>query len=132
MGEVVACSYQHQIIGRGISCGVLACWGDDVVDISAGDRSIERVQLAVRTVIERAVLEISAQLYGVDPSAACAYSDPIGGGVSSGPTNTTGGLNIATPYGSRDTSNVQMRESVDHGHERRDDSVRTYLRGRYD
>ncbi|WP_339749508.1 holdfast anchoring protein HfaB [uncultured Maricaulis sp.] len=132
METVDVISYQKQIIGREISAGVFAFWGDAVVDISAGGRSLEPVQLAVRTVIERAVLEISAQLYGVDPSAACAYSDPIGGGVSSGPTNTTGGVNIATAYGSRETSNVQMRQSVDHGHERRDDSVRTYLRGRYD
>tara|TARA_R110000868_G_scaffold369729_1_gene633176 strand:+ start:4391 stop:5386 length:996 start_codon:yes stop_codon:yes gene_type:complete len=128
METVDVISYQKQIIGREISAGLFAFWGDAVIDISGGGRSLEPVQLAVRTVIERAVLEISAQLYGVDPSAACSFDDPIGGGAS----NITGGVNVATTYGSRETSNVQMRESVDHGHERRDDGVRSYLRGRYD
>ena len=70
---------------------------------------------------------LRSQLYGVDPSAACHYSDPIGGA-----TNVTGGVNVATAYGSRETSNVQARQTVEHGHERRDPHVRSYLRGRYD
>lgn len=127
METVDVISYQKQIIGREISAGIFAFWDEAVVDISAGGRSLEPVQLAVRSVIERAVLEISAQLYGVDPSAACHYSDPIGGS-----TNVTGGVNVATAYGSRETSNVQARQTVEHGHDRRDPHLRSYLRGRYD
>lgn len=129
METVDVISYQKQIIGREISAGVFAFWNDAVVDISGGGRSLEPVQLAVRSVIERAVLEISATLYGVDPSAACHFADPIGGGIS---TNVSGGVDAAHPYGSRETSNVQARLSVDRGHDRRDNNVRTYLRGRYE
>ena len=131
METVDVISYQKQIVGREISAGVFAFWDDAVIDISGGGRSLEPVQLAVRSVIERAVLEISAQMYGVDPAAACTYADPIGGSTG-GHTNVTGGVNASTPYGQRETSNVQARSNVDRGHERRDDHVRTYLRGRYD
>ena len=128
METVDVISYQKQILGREISAGIFAFWDEAVIDISGGGRSLEPVQLAVRSVIERAVLEISAQLYGVDPTAACHYSDPIGGGTH---TNITGGVNASTNYGSRETSNVQARQNVDRGHERRDADVRSYLRGRY-
>ncbi len=126
METVDVISYQKQIIGREISAGLFAFWDDAVIDISGGGRSLEPVQLAVRSVIERAVLEISAQLYGVDPSAACSYADPIGGS-----TNVTGGIATHTAYGSGETSNVQARQTVNHGHESRDEHVRSYLRGRY-
>ncbi|MHA6289114.1 holdfast anchoring protein HfaB [Maricaulis sp. CAU 1757] len=129
METVDVISYQKQIIGREISAGVFAFFGDAVVDVSAGGRSLEPVQLAVRSVIERAVLEVSATLYGVDPTVACEYADPIGGGITS---NITGGIDAATPYGSRETSNVQARVSVDRGHQHRDQYVRTHLRGRYE
>ena len=128
METVDVISYQKQIVGREVSAGLFAFWGATVIDISGGGRSLEPVQLAVRSVIERAALEISAQLYGLDPASACSFSDPIGGGAS----NITGGVDTASVYGSRETSNVQARQSVDRGHERRDDTVRTYLRGRYD
>lgn len=121
-------SYQKQIIGRELSAGVFTFWDDAVVDISGGGSSLEPVQLAVRSVVERAVLEISAQLYGVNPSQACQFDDPIGDGAS----NITGGVNVATAYGSRETSNVQARQNIDRGHEQRDDALRGYLRGRYD
>ncbi len=126
METVDVISYQKQIIGREISAGLFAFWDEAVIDISGGGRSLEPVQLAVRSVIERAVLEISAQLYGVDPSAACHYADPIGGS-----TNASGGINTATAYGSQENSNVQARQTVDHGHERRDANINSYLRGRY-
>jgi curli biogenesis system outer membrane secretion channel CsgG len=128
METVDVISYQKQIIGREISAGLFAFWDATVLDISGGGRSLEPVQLAVRSVIERAVLEISAQLYGLDPTDACSYSDPIGGGS----TNITGGVSRTSTYGSRENSNVQARQSIDRGHDRRDDSVRTHLRGRYD
>lgn len=127
METVDVISYQKQIIGREVSAGVFAFWDEAVIDISGGGRSLEPVQLAVRSVIERAVLEITAHLYGVDPAQACNFADPIGGS-----TNTTGGIYAASEYGSRETSNVQARQSVDRGHERRDPHVRSYLRGRYD
>jgi curli biogenesis system outer membrane secretion channel CsgG len=119
-------SYQKQIIGRELSAGVFAFFGDVVLDASAGGRSLEPVQLAVRSVIERAVLEISAQLYGVAPEQICAFEDPIGG------SNITGGVQPFTAYSSgSEAPYVQARTSVDRGHERRDAGIRSQLRGTY-
>jgi len=118
-------SYQKQIIGRELSAGVFAFFGDAVVDVSAGGRSLEPVQLAVRSVIERAVLEISAQLYGVSPEQTCAFDDPIGG------STVTGGVQLQTAYAPSEAPYVQARTSVDRGHERRDSDIRSQLRGTY-
>ena len=119
-------SYQKQIIGRELSAGVFAFFGDVVLDASAGGRSLEPVQLAVRSVIERAVLEISAQLYGVAPEQICAFDDPLGGS-----TNITGGVQLNTAYAPTEAPYVQARTSVNRGHERRDAGIRNQLRGTY-
>ncbi|MCW5725234.1 MAG: holdfast anchoring protein HfaB [Maricaulaceae bacterium] len=128
MEVVDVISYQKQIIGREISAGVFAFFGDAVVDLSAGGRSLEPVQLAVRSVIERAVLEFSANLYGVAPAAACRFNDPLGG-----PTNRTGGVNVAAAANAGlEPTNVQARQNANRGHDSRDRDLRGVLRGRYD
>ncbi len=118
-------SYQKQIIGRELSAGVFAFFGDVVLDASAGGRSLEPIQLAVRSVIERAVLEISSQLYQVSPDQVCAFDDPIG------PSNITGGVQLNTAYAPTEAPYVQARTSVDRGHQRRDVDIRSQLRGTY-
>ena len=118
-------SYQKQIIGRELSAGVFAFFGDVVLDASAGGRSLEPIQLAVRSVIERAVLEISSQLYQVAPEQVCAFNDPIG------PSNITGGVQLNTAYAPTEAPYVQARTSVDRGHQRRDVDIRSQLRGTY-
>lgn len=119
-------SYQKQIIGREISAGVFSFWDSAVIDVSAGGRSMEPVQLAVRSLIERAILEFASTLYGVEAGSVCRFDDPLG------PTNATGGVNTHTAYATgAEISNVQARQSVDRGHERRDPDVRVGLRGRY-
>jgi curli production assembly/transport component CsgG/holdfast attachment protein HfaB len=65
-------SYQKQVIGREISAGVFAFGNNNIFDIGAGERSLEPLQLAVRSTIERAVLEMTANLYGVANSSSCA------------------------------------------------------------
>ncbi|MBI1237341.1 MAG: transcriptional regulator [Alphaproteobacteria bacterium] len=120
-------SYQKQIIGREVSAGVFSFWGDAVIDISTGGRSLEPMQLAVRSLVERAVLEFSSTLYGIEAQQVCAFDDPLG------LTNVSGGINPHTTYAAQTgASNVQIRQSVDRGHERRDPAVRNGLRGRYD
>ena len=128
MEVVDTVSYQKQIIGRELSAGVFAFFGDVVTDISAGGSSLEPVQLAVRSVIERAVLEISAQMYGVSPQALCQFDDPIGGS-----TNITGGIQTQTAYASSvsETPYVQARTEINRGHARRDSDLRSQLRGIY-
>ncbi|MGP1276524.1 MAG: holdfast anchoring protein HfaB [Caulobacterales bacterium] len=118
-------SYQKQIIGRELSAGVFSFFGDVVVDLSAGGRSLEPVQLAVRSVIERAVLEMSSQLYGVPAEAVCQFNDPIG------PSNITGGVQLNTAYAGSEAPYVQARTEVNRGHDRRDGDIRSVLRGVY-
>jgi curli production assembly/transport component CsgG/holdfast attachment protein HfaB len=74
-------SYQKQIIGRQVSAGVFDFLGQNFFDASIGESALEPIQLAVRTTIERAVLEMTSRLYRA-PNAACGgalntASDPL-------------------------------------------------------
>jgi curli production assembly/transport component CsgG/holdfast attachment protein HfaB len=72
-------SYQKQIIGRQVSVGVFDFLGANFFDASVGESALEPIQLAVRSVIERAVLEMTSRLYHT--SASCAAStDPLADG----------------------------------------------------
>lgn len=64
-------SYQKQIMGREIQPGLFDFLGSTILDIGAGERALEPIQLAVRAVTERAVLEILKDLNGTSASA-CA------------------------------------------------------------
>ena len=116
-------SYQKQIIGREVSAGVFDFLDGNVFDISAGEGGLEPVQLAVRALIERATVEIMANLYGAPGPEVClnAGPDPLGGTV--GPT---GGYYSAYP--NTDTNNGETRADPSRWHDRRDDAVR---RSRY-
>ncbi|HSC18614.1 MAG TPA: holdfast anchoring protein HfaB [Rhizomicrobium sp.] len=76
-------SYQKQIIGRQIQAGVFDFLGHSFLDVSAGDSALEPIQLAVRSVIERAVLEMTSRLYRVPPSGCASpigtAADPLAG-----------------------------------------------------
>lgn len=71
-------SYQKQIVGREISAGLFSFFdgATATIDVGAGGKAMEPVQLAVRAVIERAVVEMSSNLYGMSP-ASCALDDPL-------------------------------------------------------
>ena len=64
-------SYQKQIIGHQIQAGVFDFLGQTFFDASAGESALEPIQLAVRSVVERAVLEMTSRLYRI-PANACA------------------------------------------------------------
>jgi curli production assembly/transport component CsgG/holdfast attachment protein HfaB len=64
-------SYQKQIIGRQISAGVFSFLGSNFFDASVGESALEPIQLAVRSVIERAVLEMITRVYRA-PGGACS------------------------------------------------------------
>ena len=74
-------SYQKQIVGREVGIGVFDFLNGNIFDISAGEGALEPIQLAVRAVVERAVLEMMANLYGAPGPQACLSSDPLGGGT---------------------------------------------------
>jgi curli production assembly/transport component CsgG/holdfast attachment protein HfaB len=64
-------SYQKQIIGRQVSAGVFDFLGTNFFDVSVGESALEPIQLAVRSVIERATLEMITRVYRA-PAGACA------------------------------------------------------------
>ena len=63
-------SYQKQIIGRQISAGLFDFLGRQFFDVSAGESALEPIQLAVRSVIERGILEMVGRVYR-SPSGSC-------------------------------------------------------------
>ena len=73
-------SYQKQIIGRELSFGIFDFANGNVFDVGAGGRAQEPIQLAVRSVIERATLEMMANLYGAPTADVCSLTE---GSISS-------------------------------------------------
>ncbi|RZJ32130.1 MAG: transcriptional regulator [Brevundimonas sp.] len=116
-------SYQKQIIGREISAGIFDFLDGNVFDISAGEGGLEPVQLAVRSLIERATVEFMANLYGAPGPEVClqAGQDPL-----AGPVSITGGYYPAYP--NTDTNNGQTRADPSRWHDGRDADLR---RSRY-
>jgi curli biogenesis system outer membrane secretion channel CsgG len=76
-------SYQKQIIGRQEQAGVFDFLGHTFFDASVGESALEPIQLAVRSVIERAILQMVSRLYHI-PQNSCASGlggagDPLAG-----------------------------------------------------
>jgi curli biogenesis system outer membrane secretion channel CsgG len=119
-------SYQKQIIGREVGLGVFDFLNGNVFDVSVGGRALEPMQLAVRSVVERAVIEMVANLYGIGGPEACLTSDPLG--------PTTNGVtgDFYTAYDNLGDNNAATRAEAGRWHERRDSAVKSALRGRYD
>lgn len=99
-------SYQKQILGREISTGAFSFFGgDNVIDVGAGERALEPIQLAIRSVVERATLEMVANLYGAPGPEICADAlGPKGDPLSPQSAGRTGDFdanqqNIATNNG---------------------------------
>jgi curli production assembly/transport component CsgG/holdfast attachment protein HfaB len=118
-------SYQKQIIGREIGVGIFDFLGGNVINVAAGEGALEPIQLAVRTVIERAVVEMMANLYGAPGPEGCLgqSGDPLAGA-----TGLTGGYYPA--YDNLDRNNAYTREDPSRWSARRDDRP-SVLRGRY-
>ncbi len=114
-------SYQKQIIGQEVGLGVFRFLNGNVFDISGGTGALEPLQLGVRALVERAVVEMSANLYGMPGPQGCMSSDPLGGGT----TGLTGAFVPA--YNNLDTNNASTREDPSRWNDRRDGN----LRGRY-
>ncbi|MBI1328598.1 MAG: transcriptional regulator [Alphaproteobacteria bacterium] len=72
-------SSQKQIIGRQISAGAFDFLGHTFFDASLGESALEPIQLAVRSVIERAMLEMISNLYRMPASACATTQDPLAG-----------------------------------------------------
>ncbi|MDP1629852.1 MAG: holdfast anchoring protein HfaB [Caulobacter sp.] len=118
-------SYQKQIVGREVGLGLFDFLNGNVFDISGGSGALEPLQLAVRALVERAVVEMSANLYGIPGPQACLNVDPLGGGT----VGATGGYTPA--YNNLGTNNGTTREDPNRWSDRRDSSAGGTLRGRY-
>ena len=101
-------SYQKQIIGREISFGIFDFANGNVFDVGVGGRAQEPIQLAIRSVIERATLEMMANLYGAPTADVCSLTE---GAISS--NSTTGDYRPArAPL---EEYNGPVREAPRHG-----------------
>jgi curli production assembly/transport component CsgG/holdfast attachment protein HfaB len=118
-------SYQKQIVGREVGVGIFSFLNNNVFDISAGEGALEPIQLAVRSLIERATLEMMANLYGAPgPDVCLGGYDPIGGRLTAGVTG-----NYYPAYDNLGGNNAYSREDPSRWHSSRDDLGRR--RGRY-
>jgi curli production assembly/transport component CsgG/holdfast attachment protein HfaB len=113
-------SYQKQIIGRQVGAGFFKFFGSNVIDVSAGAGGLEPVQFAVRSLIERAVVEMVANLYGAPGPGVCMGADPLG------TSGVTGGFTPA--YNNLDRNNGRTRQDPSRWDDSRDPAA---LRGRY-
>ena len=119
-------SYQKQIIGREVRAGVFSFFDDTLLDIAAGERALEPVQLAVRAGVERAVVEVMSRFYRADSSvcadALAAEGDPMG------PSQSQVAAAPSSPV-ARQLQQPAQRSDADAWHARRDDNL-TGIRGR--
>jgi len=118
-------SYQKQIIGREISAGIFDFANGNVFDVGIGEGAQEPIQLAIRSVVERAVLEMTANLYGVGGPDVCGM---VVDDVTS--TNGISGDYVPATTASLTTNNAASRESVSRWNEDRDRTLKPILRGR--
>ena len=110
-------SYQKQIIGREVSLGIFDFANGNVFDVGVGGRAQEPIQLAVRSVIERAVLEMMANLYAIPTSDVCSET------VGSISTNSVTG--DFEPLGAPlEQYNGPARQDVASWHDHRDPALR--------
>ncbi|MEQ9314332.1 MAG: holdfast anchoring protein HfaB [Henriciella sp.] len=110
-------SYQKQIIGRELSLGVFDFANGNVFDVGVGGRAQEPIQLAIRSVVERAVLEMMANLYAIPSGDVCSQT---AGAIS---TNSVTGDFV--PRGAPlEEYNGPSREVASNWHDRRDPTLR--------
>jgi curli biogenesis system outer membrane secretion channel CsgG len=81
-------SYQKQVLGREVRAGLFEFFGSKLLDIGFGERSLEPIQLAVRSVIERGVFEMVRELYNI-PAEQCGAYLTHGDKVFNGPTKAS-------------------------------------------
>jgi curli production assembly/transport component CsgG/holdfast attachment protein HfaB len=115
-------SYQKQIIARQVGVGAFQIINRNGFSATVGEAGLEPIQLAVRSVVERAVLEMMANLYGAAGPQVCldAERDPLA------TTGVTGGYTPA--YDNTTTNNARTRGEPSRWDSDRDSDVK---RGRY-
>jgi curli production assembly/transport component CsgG/holdfast attachment protein HfaB len=125
-------SYQKQIIGRQIQAGVFDFLGHTFFDASLGESALEPIQLAVRSVVERAVLEMVSRLYHA-PTSACSSNfgtsaDPLAGPGDNSPSNQPRMASAAAPA-FKENHYDAPRQNPYHGYSHADANDGLGLRG---
>ena len=125
-------SYQKQIIGRQIQAGVFDFLGHTFFDASLGESALEPIQLAVRSVVERAVLEMVSRLYHA-PTSACSSNfgtsaDPLAGPGDNSPSNQPRMASAAAPA-FKENHYDAPRQNPYHGYSHADANDSLGLRG---
>ena len=110
-------SYQKQIIGRELSAGLFDFANGNVFDIGIGERAQEPIQLAVRATVERAILEMMANLYGAPSPDVCSDVEPLAS--ANGETG-----DFVPAYSTLTENNGETREDVGRWHEDREPALR--------
>ncbi|MEM1105044.1 MAG: holdfast anchoring protein HfaB [Pseudomonadota bacterium] len=110
-------SLQKQIIGRELSAGVFDFANGNIFDIGVGGRAQEPIQLAVRATVERAILEMMANLYGATGAEVCDEVEAL--------ASTNGITGDFRPvYNTLEENNANSRASVSRWNERREPELR--------
>jgi len=114
-------SYQKQIIGREIQANYFDFFGGTLFDIGGGERAQEPIQLAIRATIERAVLEMTANLYGASGPDVCDQ-------LTDETISTLGKTgDYIEAYDNTGTNNGDTRDAASRWHDRRDSRIREGL-----
>jgi holdfast attachment protein HfaB len=119
-------SYQKQIVAHQIGAGVFKVLNGNAFDLSAGEGALEPLQLGVRSVIERATVEMVANLYGMPGPESCMHTDPLG---TNGVNGATGAFTPA--YNNVQTNNAATRSDPNRWNDNRDPAVAGVVRDRY-
>jgi curli production assembly/transport component CsgG/holdfast attachment protein HfaB len=121
-------SYQKQIIGHQVQAGVFDFLGHYFFDASLGESALEPIQLAVRSVIERATLEMVSRLYHTN-GGSCAANLGTDGDPLADPSEARTAYQPApqAPYQPAYTRNVNTAINQEKSHEEtRQDPYRWY------
>jgi len=119
-------SYQKQIVAHQVGVGGFFMWNGNAFDASVGEGALEPLQLGVRSVIERAAVEMIANLYGMSGPEACLHSDPLDDHATTGVTGA-----FVPAYNNVETNNAATRQDPHRWDARRDPPVDTVVRDRY-
>jgi curli production assembly/transport component CsgG/holdfast attachment protein HfaB len=123
-------SYQKQIVGYREQPGVVEFLGHDFF-AGGGDSALEPIQLAVRSMVERAVLEMMSRLYRAPPhscaSAMGTPADPL-----AGPGDRTGAPARATSTITQDQSQDDQPPESDRFYRSSDSRAEPHLRRQFD
>jgi curli production assembly/transport component CsgG/holdfast attachment protein HfaB len=111
-------SYQKQIVAHQVGAGFFQMWNNLSFSAGVGEGASEPMQLAVRAVIERATVEMMANLYGMPGPGTCMRTDPLNEQVTTGVTGA-----YVPAYNNLKTNNAATRGDPSRWNDHRDPAL---------